>query len=330
MRKRSERIYYELSPYSVLPLKCRQKTRLGKLTYLAHFLMKIYYDYASLRSYSYKYALRNKMIRNKSKRMSYPRKHNILDAAYNGIDTAKSVRNTDMDMGIASDIHNYDDESAQYNESAKSVKKSANSDSISSKYDKSAKYENRSAKSDKAAKSVNKSYNSDKISSKSDKSAKYDNRSAKSDKSAKSGNRSAKSSKSDRSAKSSDSETVESLMSGLNMLLTQAKASKAEKPARSAKFLKYDNLAARSAASVSANFARSAFLTNRSNRVYQSGIHYKKHRSLGRIHNFSISKEDIKPFNLMSFLGVKKQSWHESQLEKAALKDMGRKEAKAY
>jgi len=61
LRKERGRVFYELSSSSVLQLECRQKTRLGKLTYLAYFLMKLYYSYSSLRSYSYKYALRKRL-----------------------------------------------------------------------------------------------------------------------------------------------------------------------------------------------------------------------------------------------------------------------------
>lgn len=61
LRSGRGRVFYELSSSSVLRFGCRQKTRLGKLTYLAYFLMKLYYSYSSLRSYSYKYALRKKL-----------------------------------------------------------------------------------------------------------------------------------------------------------------------------------------------------------------------------------------------------------------------------
>jgi hypothetical protein len=61
LRSERGRLFYELSSSSVLRLGCRQKTRLGKLTYLAYFLMKLYYSYSSLRSYSFKYVLRKNL-----------------------------------------------------------------------------------------------------------------------------------------------------------------------------------------------------------------------------------------------------------------------------
>ena len=38
------------------------KTRVGKLTYLAYFLIKLYHSYYRLRSYAYKYSLRSRDI----------------------------------------------------------------------------------------------------------------------------------------------------------------------------------------------------------------------------------------------------------------------------
>ena len=292
--------------------------------------------------------------------MSSPKKqHEILEKAY--FETAKPVSRTDgnqnsffskSDRSVKSNKSDRSDRSDKSDKSDRSVK--SNKSDRSDKSDKS----DRSVKSNKSDKSNAKmnraalgtfltgSMGADTAEIKAKKAAEYslyiDKEAAKSSKSDKLNNsdRSAKSSKYDGSAKSirksiesfSNAGTVESFISGLNSFMGHKKAAEDSKAkaARSATFSKYDTLAARSAASVNANFARSAFFTNRSNRVYRSGINYRKHRSVGRISNFTISKEDLKPFNLMSFLGVKKQTWHERQMETGMLKKLGREKTHIY